>query len=149
MQFNKDQMLKADRFMCVIRILENVTWKWTGIIQARLNNADSQRKGGKVWKEAVAEGKELRKTERKWDRNTGGKDSWRRGKRESLCGRGRLQRMFLYRMGFLLPLMKYTTLIYSSANWSTSMSFYAPCSSRAHWVKRQDAWFTNILWNQE
>lgn len=48
MQFNKDQMLKADRFMCVIRILENGKWKWTGIIQARLNNADSQTQGGKV-----------------------------------------------------------------------------------------------------
>lgn len=103
--------------MCAIRILENVKWKWTGIIQARLNNADRQRKGGKVWKEAVAEGKKLRKTERKWDRDTGGNDSWRRGKRESLCGRGRWQRTFLYWIGFLLPPMKYTTLIYSWASW--------------------------------
>lgn len=73
MRFNKDQMLKADRFMCAIRILENVKCKWTGIIQARLNNADSQSKGGKVWKEAVEEGKELRKTERKGRKGEEGK----------------------------------------------------------------------------
>lgn len=73
--FNKDQMLNLDWCMCAIRILENVIWKWTGIIQARLNNADSwsreeryeqrwsetEKENGKVSEAATIETEELEK----------------------------------------------------------------------------------------